>query len=81
MARTMRPDDINPRMGLVVALVSIFLMCGFMFPVSGIKGETLRDILLLAICLPGIAIIALTRKTDGCTKWPKNKCPCCSESC
>ncbi|XP_040436852.1 transmembrane protein 215 [Falco naumanni] len=83
MARTMRPDDINPRTGLVVALVSVFLVFGFMFTVSGIKGETLGDIPLLAIgpaiCLPGIAAIALTRKTDGCTKWPKNKCPCCKE--
>uniref|UniRef100_A0A663N5D1 Transmembrane protein 215 n=2 Tax=Athene cunicularia TaxID=194338 RepID=A0A663N5D1_ATHCN len=79
----MRPDDINPRTGLVVALVSVFLVFGFMFTVSGIKGETLGDIPLLAIgpaiCLPGIAAIALTRKTDGCTKWPKNKCPCCKQ--
>ncbi|XP_019410995.1 PREDICTED: transmembrane protein 215 [Crocodylus porosus] len=79
----MRPDDINPRTGLVVALVSVFLVFGFMFTVSGIKGETLGDIPLLAIgpaiCLPGIAAIALTRKTDGCTKWPENKCPCCKK--
>ncbi|XP_062984605.1 transmembrane protein 215 [Elgaria multicarinata webbii] len=81
----MRPDDINPRTGLVVALVSVFLVFGFMFTVSGIKGETLGDIPLLAIgpaiCLPGIAAIALTRKTDGCTKWPDNRgsppCSCC----
>ncbi|CAM4566064.1 transmembrane protein 215 [Caretta caretta] len=76
----MRPDDINPRTGLVVALVSVFLVFGFMFTVSGMKGETLGDIPLLAIgpaiCLPGIAAIALTRKTDGCTKWPDNKRPC-----
>ncbi|XP_066468705.1 transmembrane protein 215 [Tiliqua scincoides] len=74
----MRPDDINPRTGFVVALVSVFLVFGFMFTVSGIKGETLGDIPLLAIgpaiCLPGIAAIALTRKTDGCTKWPENRC-------
>ncbi|NXU81226.1 TM215 protein, partial [Oreotrochilus melanogaster] len=79
----MRPDDINPRTGLVVALVSVFLVFGFMFTVSGIKGETLGDIPLLAIgpaiCLPGIAAIALTRKTDGCTKWPKSKRPCCKQ--
>ncbi|NXY88799.1 TM215 protein, partial [Alcedo cyanopectus] len=79
----LRPDDINPRTGLVVALVSVFLVFGFMFTVSGIKGETLGDIPLLAIgpaiCLPGIAAIALTRKTEGCTKWPKNKCPCCKQ--
>ncbi|XP_063152766.1 transmembrane protein 215 [Candoia aspera] len=79
----MRPDDINPRTGLVVALVSVFLVFGFMFTVSGIKGETLGDIPLLAIgpaiCLPGIAAIALTRKTDGCTKWPnRSYCPPCS---
>lgn len=78
----MRPDDINPRTGLVVALVSVFLVFGFMFTVSGIKGETLGDIPLLAIgpaiCLPGIAAIALTRKTDGCTKWPNvSYCPPC----
>ncbi|NXM28436.1 TM215 protein, partial [Oxyruncus cristatus] len=77
----LRPDDINPRTGLVVALVSVFLVFGFMFTVSGIKGETLGDIPLLAIgpaiCLPGIAAIALTRKTDGCTKWPENMRPCC----
>ncbi|KFQ45964.1 Transmembrane protein 215 [Nestor notabilis] len=77
----MRPDNINPRTGLVVALVSVFLVFGFMFTVSGMKGETLGDIPLLAIgpaiCLPGIAAIALARKTDGCTKWPKkNKCSC-----
>lgn len=74
----MRPDDINPRTGLVVALVSVFLVFGFMFTVSGIKGETLGNIPLLAIgpaiCLPGIAAIALTRKTDGCTKWPETRC-------
>lgn len=81
----MRPDDINPRTGLVVALVSVFLVFGFMFTVSGIKGETLGDIPLLAIgpaiCLPGIAAIALARKTDGCTKWPNGSycslCACC----
>ncbi|KAF2979416.1 hypothetical protein EK904_006485, partial [Melospiza melodia maxima] len=77
------PDDINPRTGLVVALVSVFLVFGFMFTVSGIKGETLGDIPLLAIgpaiCLPGIAAIALTRKTDGCTKCPENMRPCCKE--
>ncbi|XP_060546403.1 transmembrane protein 215 [Pantherophis guttatus] len=78
----MRPDDINPRTGLVVALVSVFLVFGFMFTVSGIKGETLGDIPLLAIgpaiCLPGIAAIALTRKTDGCSKWPNvSYCPPC----
>nr|XP_006118049.1 transmembrane protein 215 [Pelodiscus sinensis] len=79
----MRPDDINPRTGLVVALVSVFLVFGFMFTVSGMKGETLGDIPLLAIgpaiCLPGIAAIALTRKTDGCTKWPENTRPCCKK--
>lgn len=86
----MRPDDINPRTGLVVALVSVFLVFGFMFTVSGMKGETLGNIPLLAIgpaiCLPGIAAIALARKTEGCTKWPKNellwvrKLPCFRKS-
>nr|XP_033782486.1 transmembrane protein 215 [Geotrypetes seraphini]XP_033782492.1 transmembrane protein 215 [Geotrypetes seraphini]XP_033782499.1 transmembrane protein 215 [Geotrypetes seraphini]XP_033782507.1 transmembrane protein 215 [Geotrypetes seraphini] len=81
----MRQDDINPRTGLVVALVSIFLVFGFMFTVSGMKGETLGDIPLLAIgpaiCLPGVAAIVLAKKTDGCTKWPakwpKHHCDCC----
>ncbi|XP_034996376.1 transmembrane protein 215 [Zootoca vivipara] len=82
----MRPDDINPRTGLVVALVSVVLVFGFMFTVSGIKGETLGDIPLLAIgpaiCLPGIAAIALARKTDGCTKWPDNtRRPPCGSCC
>ncbi|NXI95419.1 TM215 protein, partial [Psophia crepitans] len=79
----LKPDDINPRTGLVVALVSVFLVFGFMFTVSGIKGETLGDIPLLAIgpaiCLPGIAAIALTKKTDGCTKCPEDECLCCQE--
>ncbi|XP_072494625.1 transmembrane protein 215 [Notamacropus eugenii] len=86
----MRPDDINPRTGLVVALVSVFLVFGFMFTVSGMKGETLGNIPLLAIgpaiCLPGIAAIALAQKTEGCTKWPENeflwcrKLPCFKKS-
>ncbi|XP_069622536.1 transmembrane protein 215 [Ranitomeya imitator] len=77
----MRPDDINPRTGLVVALVSIFLVFGFMFTVSGFKGETLGSIPLIAIgpaiFLPGVAAITLTRRTDGCTKWPYKYCTCC----
>ncbi|KAJ1218314.1 hypothetical protein NDU88_005897 [Pleurodeles waltl] len=76
----MRPDDINPRTGLVVAVVSVFLVFGFMFTVSGIKGEFLGDIPLLAIgpaiCLPGVAAIILAKRTDGCTKWPENTCAC-----
>ncbi|XP_068127463.1 transmembrane protein 215 [Hyperolius riggenbachi] len=77
----MRPDDINPRTGLVVALVSIFLVFGFMFTVSGFKGETLGSIPLIAIgpaiFLPGVAAITLARRTDGCTKWPYKYCTCC----
>ncbi|XP_029441828.1 transmembrane protein 215 [Rhinatrema bivittatum] len=80
----MRQDDINPRTGLVVALVSIFLVFGFMFTVSGMKGETLGDIPLLAIgpaiCLPGVAAIVLAKKTDGCTKWPYHQCACCKHT-
>ncbi|XP_033890576.3 transmembrane protein 215-like [Acipenser ruthenus] len=76
----MRPDDINPRTGLVVAFCSIFLVFGFMFTVSGLKGETLGDIPLLAIglalFLPGIGAIMLARKTDGCTN-----CLCCTQCC
>ncbi|XP_006009605.1 transmembrane protein 215 [Latimeria chalumnae] len=77
----MRQDNINPRTGLVVALVSIFLVFGFMFTVSGIKGETLGDIPLIAIgpaiCFPGVAAIVLAKKTDGCTKCPCGKSDCC----
>ncbi|KAJ8403693.1 hypothetical protein AAFF_G00350190 [Aldrovandia affinis] len=55
----MSPDGINPRTGMVVAVCSIFLVFGFMFMVSGTKGETLGDIPLIAmgpaICLPGVA--------------------------
>ncbi|XP_075432469.1 transmembrane protein 215 [Ascaphus truei] len=80
----MRPDDINPRTGLVVALVSIFLVFGFMFTVSGIKGETLGDIPLLAIgpaiFLPGVAAIAFAKRTDGCTKWPYRQCTYCRKA-
>ncbi|XP_041042464.1 transmembrane protein 215-like [Carcharodon carcharias] len=70
----MRADNINPRTGLVVALVSVFLVFGFMFTVSGIRGETLGDIPLIAIgpaiSLPGLAAILLAKKTDGFSKWP-----------
>uniref|UniRef100_UPI00398EC368 transmembrane protein 215-like n=1 Tax=Pristiophorus japonicus TaxID=55135 RepID=UPI00398EC368 len=70
----MRPDNINPRTGLVVALVSVFLVFGFMFTVSGVRGETLGDIPLIAIgpaiFLPALAAILLAKKTDGCSKWP-----------
>ncbi|OCT97755.1 transmembrane protein 215 [Xenopus laevis] len=76
----MRPDDINPRTGLVVALVSIFLVFGFMFTVSGFKGESLGPIPLIAIgpaiFFPGVAVISLARRTDGCTKWPYKKWIC-----
>ncbi|KAK6493250.1 transmembrane protein 215-like [Huso huso] len=76
----MRPDDINPWTGLVVAFCSIFLVFGFMFTVSGIKGEMLGDIPLLviglALFLPGIGAIMLAKKTDGCTK-----CSCYSQCC
>ncbi|KAE8632670.1 hypothetical protein XENTR_v10001622 [Xenopus tropicalis] len=80
----MRPDDINPRTGLVVALVSIFLFFGFMFTVSGFKGESLGPIPLIAIgpaiFLPGVAAISLARRTDGCTKWPYKKWICCRKT-
>ncbi|KAM8961327.1 transmembrane protein 215 [Pelodytes ibericus] len=79
----MRPDDINPRTGLVVALMSIFLVFGFMFTVSGFKGEMLGPIPLIAIgpaiFLPGVAAIALTRRTEGCTKWPYKRYACCKK--
>ncbi|XP_036372518.1 transmembrane protein 215-like [Megalops cyprinoides] len=70
----MRADGINPRTGMVVAGCSVFLVFGFMFTVSGIKGEKLGKVPLLAIgpaiCLPGVAAIVLANKTQGCTKWP-----------
>lgn len=71
----MRADNINPRTGLVVALVSVFLVFGFMFTVSGVRGETLGNVPLIAIgpaiFLPGLAAILLAKKTDGCSKWPR----------
>lgn len=70
----MATDGINPRTGIVVALCSIFLFFGFMFTVSGLKGERLGDIPLIAIgpaiCLPGVLAIVLASKTNGCTEWP-----------
>ncbi|XP_036407751.1 transmembrane protein 215-like [Megalops cyprinoides] len=75
----MRPDHINPRTGIVVALCCIFLVFGFMFTVSGTKGETLGDIPLIAlgpaICLPGVVALILAKKTKGFTKCPC-KCRC-----
>ncbi|KAJ8407555.1 hypothetical protein AAFF_G00274120 [Aldrovandia affinis] len=72
---TIRMDRIDPRTGMVVAVCSIFLVFGFMFTVSGVKGEKLGEVPLfglgLAICLPGVAIIILANKTHGCTKWPR----------
>ncbi|XP_064194036.1 transmembrane protein 215-like [Anguilla rostrata] len=71
---TVRADGINPRTGMVVAICSVFLVFGFMFTVSGMKGEKLGRVPLLAlgpaICLPGVAAIFLANKTKGCTKWP-----------
>ncbi|XP_018591213.1 transmembrane protein 215-like [Scleropages formosus] len=71
---TLRVGGINPRTGLVVALCGVFLVFGFMFTVSGMKGETLGDVPLLAIgpviCLPGVAAIVLANKTKGCTEFP-----------
>lgn len=71
---TARLDDISPRTGMVVALASIFLVFGFMFTVSGVKGETLGDVPLIAIgpaiCLPGVAAIFIANATKGCTVSP-----------
>lgn len=71
---TVRADGINPRTGMVVGICSVFLVFGFMFTVSGMKGEKLGRIPLLAlgpaICLPGVVAIVLANKTQGCTKWP-----------
>ncbi|XP_023655160.2 transmembrane protein 215 [Paramormyrops kingsleyae] len=71
---TARLDDIRPRTGMVVALASIFLVFGFMFTVSGVKGETLGDVPLIAIgpaiCLPGVAAIFIANATKGCTVSP-----------
>ncbi|XP_030644174.1 transmembrane protein 215-like [Chanos chanos] len=45
-----------------------------MFTVSGLKGETLGKVPLIAIgpaiCMPGVAAIVLANKTNGCTKFP-----------
>ncbi|KAJ8281059.1 hypothetical protein GJAV_G00063040 [Gymnothorax javanicus] len=71
---TVRADGIHPRTGMVVAFCSVFLVFGFMFTVSGIKGERLGRVPLLAlgllICLPGVAAIIVANKTHGCTRWP-----------
>lgn len=73
----MRFDDINSRIGLVVVLVSVFLVFGFMFIVFGMKGEILGNIFFLVIglviCLLGIVVIVLVRKTEGCIKWFENE--------
>uniref|UniRef100_A0A8C8IS58 Transmembrane protein 215 n=1 Tax=Oncorhynchus tshawytscha TaxID=74940 RepID=A0A8C8IS58_ONCTS len=70
----MRVDDMNPRTGMVVAISSPLLFFGFMFTMSGMKGETLGGIPLIAIgpaiCLPGVVAIILANRTNGCTKFP-----------
>ncbi|XP_070964773.1 transmembrane protein 215-like [Oncorhynchus clarkii lewisi] len=73
----MRVDDMNPRTGMVVAISSPLLFFGFMFTMSGIKGETLGGIHLIAIgpaiCLPGVVAIILANRTNGCTKFPTRR--------
>ncbi|XP_043917870.1 transmembrane protein 215 [Protopterus annectens] len=79
----MRPDDINPRTGLTVALLASFFSLDYVHCFRD-KGETLGDIPLIAIgpaiCLPGVATIILAKKTDGFTKWPDGKCVCCKKA-
>lgn len=69
-----RVEGINPRTGMVVALCSIFLFFGFMFTVSGLKGERLGNVPLIAIgpaiCFPGVVAIVVANKTNGCTEVP-----------
>lgn len=59
---------------MVVALCSIFLFFGFMFTVSGLKGERLGNVPLIAIgpaiCFPGVVAIVVAQKTNGCTEVP-----------
>uniref|UniRef100_A0A673VZ76 Transmembrane protein 215 n=1 Tax=Salmo trutta TaxID=8032 RepID=A0A673VZ76_SALTR len=73
----MRVDDINHRTGMVVAISSPLLFFGFMFTMSGMKGETLGGIPLIAIgpaiCLPGVVAIVLANRTNGCTKFPTRR--------
>ncbi|XP_029499729.2 transmembrane protein 215 [Oncorhynchus nerka] len=73
----MRVDDMNPRTGMVVAISSPLLFFGFMFTMSGMKGETLGGIPLIAIgpaiCLPGVVAIILANRTNGCTKFPTRR--------
>ncbi|XP_048855769.1 transmembrane protein 215-like [Brienomyrus brachyistius] len=69
-----RLDDISPRTGMVMAMASLFLVFGFMFTVSGVKGETPGDVPLIAIgpaiCLPGVAAIFIANATKGCAVSP-----------
>ncbi|CAM9893282.1 unnamed protein product [Lampetra planeri] len=71
----MKQEDLDPRTGITVALVSIVLFFGFMFTVSGLRGEMLGPVPLfvlgLAICLPGLAIIAAARITRGWRHFPR----------
>lgn len=82
----MWPDDINPGTGLAVALVSVFLVFGFMFTVSGMKGETLGKHPPPGHRAPPSACQALRPlpwlgKTEGCnSSGPRMSC-CGSESC
>uniref|UniRef100_A0A8C4R5X2 Transmembrane protein 215 n=1 Tax=Eptatretus burgeri TaxID=7764 RepID=A0A8C4R5X2_EPTBU len=65
----MHTDDIDPRTGLTVAVLSVTLFFGFMFIMAGMKGETLSGIPLIAIgmsiCIPALAIMFAAKKTQG----------------
>uniref|UniRef100_A0A3B4C3H4 Uncharacterized protein n=1 Tax=Pygocentrus nattereri TaxID=42514 RepID=A0A3B4C3H4_PYGNA len=67
-------DSINPRVGVTVAFCSIFLIFGFMFTVSGTRGEALGPVPLIAlgpaVFSPALVIIILALKTNGFRSWP-----------
>ncbi|XP_036447772.1 transmembrane protein 215-like [Colossoma macropomum] len=70
----MRADGINPRVGMTVAFCSIFLVFGFMFAVSGTRGEALGPVPLIAlgpaVFFPALVVIILALKTNGFRSWP-----------
>uniref|UniRef100_UPI00358DF6BE uncharacterized protein n=1 Tax=Myxine glutinosa TaxID=7769 RepID=UPI00358DF6BE len=65
----MHADNIDPRTGLTVAVLSVTLFFGFMFVMAGMKGESLGGIPLIAIgmsiCIPAVAIMFAAKKTQG----------------
>ncbi|XP_078461891.1 transmembrane protein 215 [Lampetra fluviatilis] len=70
----MHADNINARTGVTVGVLSVFLVFGFMFTVSGFRGESLGGVPLMAlgpsIFLPSLGIITFTVWTRGCSNCP-----------